>query len=196
VFVEDFQQIDRTYDRLLGALEVEPAAVLAAALDSACHENNRIETSVGPRGWPAPLAKRVEIHSGALRLFADYAVLSFSWKAIGASSLFPGLDADLEVAPFGTGQTQLTLRALYTPPGGIVGQRTDELLLHRMAKSTLRAVLIDVCSELERRLVASESPAHGSLAVPRADVNGSEHAAERRTGAARRTNKREGGNRS
>jgi hypothetical protein len=150
VFVQDFQVVEDPYEEVLSQLRRDPAGLLGDALGAAQREGERLRARVGPRSWPAVLAKTVEVHVGPLRPVADGTVLSFGWASRGAASLFPMLDADLEVAPLGSGETQVTLRARYEPPGGALGRRADELLLHRVAESTLRVFLSRLCEGLER----------------------------------------------
>lgn len=90
----------------------------------------------------------MEIHLGPFRRRGDRILIAFSWEAHGAASLFPQLDADLEAAPFGPDETVLTVRGTYDPPAGRPGKVVDELLLHRIAESTIRAFLDALCAEL------------------------------------------------
>ncbi|MGO9657576.1 MAG: hypothetical protein ACLQVK_05935 [Acidimicrobiales bacterium] len=66
----------------------------------------------------------------------------------GRGSLFPALDADLELCPLGESQTELTLRGRYQPPGGALGRRIDQLLLHRLADATVRAFVTSLAARL------------------------------------------------
>jgi len=155
VFVQDFRVVEGSYEEAVSRLRQDPAGLLRDALGAAQGEGERLRARVGPRSWPAVLAKTVEVRVGSLRPVGDGTVLAFGWESRGAASLFPLLDADLEVAPLGSGETQVTLRARYDPPGGAFGRRADELLLHRVAESTLRVFLARLCEGLER---GSSSP--------------------------------------
>lgn len=94
--------------------------------------------------------------------------MAFSWEAVGsAASLFPRLDADIDLAPFGTDQTAISLGGRYEPPAGSFGRLADELLLHRIAGSTIRAFLNGICARLgdrEPAAVSSEADSGGSPA--------------------------------
>ncbi len=94
------------------------------------------------------LAKTVEVTFGPVRSHSDVTLLAFTWQATGSGSLFPALDADLELSPLGEGRTELTLRGRYQPPGGVIGRRIDELLLHRLADATVRAFLSSLAARL------------------------------------------------
>ena len=83
---------------------------------------------------------------GPVRNHGDVTLLAFSWQATGSGSLFPALDADLELSPVGDGRTEMTLMGRYQPPGGALGRRVDELLLHRLADATVRAFLTSLAT--------------------------------------------------
>ena len=55
--------------------------------------------------------------------------------------MFPALDADLEVAPLGTGSTQLSISARYVPPLGKIGRLIDRAVLSRVAEATVKDFL-------------------------------------------------------
>ncbi|MGH9114912.1 MAG: hypothetical protein ACRDWW_03690 [Acidimicrobiales bacterium] len=153
MFAQDFLVIDRPYDQVLSCLNAD--ALFEAAFEGARAEGASLRARVGPAGWPAVFSKTMEIRSGPLRYYGDSALIPFSWVAPEGESLFPRLDADLEVAPFGSGQTQLVLRARYAPPGGALGRGLDRVLLHRLAESTLRAFLTGICTTLDGQAAGS-----------------------------------------
>jgi hypothetical protein len=69
---------------------------------------------------------------------AGKTILPLTWRASRHESLFPALEADLEVAPLGGGNSQLAMTGRYTPPLGPVGRAVDKALLHRVAEATVR----------------------------------------------------------
>jgi len=150
VFVQDFQVVDQAFDAVAARLSGDADALLGGALDSASDEGEKLRVRVGPPGWPHLLAKSVQIDRGPVRVVDGRVLLAFSWSATSGGSLFPELDADLEAAPLGLGRTEVTLRARYEPPGGALGRSMDQILLHRVAESTLRAFLTRICDQLNR----------------------------------------------
>jgi hypothetical protein len=64
-----------------------------------------------------------------------------TWHATGVETLFPSLEADLEVAALGASRTQLSVSARYRPPLGPVGRVIDRALLHRVAEATIKDFL-------------------------------------------------------
>lgn len=155
--MQDFSILERPFDEVAERLEADPAKVLGEAFDTSRAESERLRVRVGLAGWPASFAKTVELRPGALRPLEGGLLLAFSWEALGgAASLFPRLDADLELAPFGTDQTVVSVRGRYEPPAGCLGRVADDLMLHRLAGSTLRAFLSGVCARLTVPLEASD----------------------------------------
>jgi len=148
VFVQDFQIVDRPYEEAVERLRADPKGLLTEALGAARVEGEHLWPRVGPPGWPAALAKTVEIGLGPIRVHGDTTLLAFTWDSPGAPSLFPHFDADLEVAPLGIQRTEVVIRARYDPPGGVIGRGADRLVFHRISDSMVRAFLLKVCAGL------------------------------------------------
>jgi hypothetical protein len=87
------------------------------------------------------VGKKVEIELGETMRFPSKTILPMSWRPVGGESLFPSLEADVEVAALGVKRTQLSISARYRPPLGVVGQVIDRALLHRVAEATLKDFL-------------------------------------------------------
>jgi hypothetical protein len=148
VFVQDFMIVERDCDELLAELQAGADGLFRQALGEAEVDLDQLRVRVGPEKWPALLAKTVHVRLGPVRNYGEVTLLAFSWEATGPGSLFPALDADLELSPLGDGRTELTLRGRYEPPGGVVGRHIDQLLLHRLADATVRAFLTRLAAQL------------------------------------------------
>jgi hypothetical protein len=94
------------------------------------------EVGFGPVGLR--LDKRVAIELGEPFRLASKSVLPMAWRATGPHSVFPSLEADIEVAPLGESRTQLSVSARYRPPLGPIGRVIDRTLLHRVAEATIK----------------------------------------------------------
>ena len=88
--------------------------------------------------------------------FPSRLLLPIEWRPASAQSLFPTLDADIEIAPLG-GRTHLSITARYDPPLGTVGRALDRALLHRVAEATIKDFLDRAAEELARPDVAVEA---------------------------------------
>lgn len=147
-FVQDFAVLDRAYEAVADRLAADAPGLFTVALQAARLEGESLQVTVAPAGWPVVLAKSVELRVGPVRTYADHLIVGFTWRARRGDSLFPRMDADLDLAPFGPGRTEVVLRGSYEPPGGLLGAEADRLLCHRVAGSTARAFLRRVCAGL------------------------------------------------
>jgi len=109
---------------------------LAGASQEAFGELGRGLARVGP----APAVSRlVEVQFGTIVTHGGSAVLPLRWQAAGTGSgLFPALDADITVAPYGEAATLIALAGVYRPPLGPVGAALDRVVLRRVAVATVR----------------------------------------------------------
>jgi len=148
MFVQDFMIIERPSGELVAGLGQDAEALFRQALGEAEVGLDLLRVKVGPESWPALLAKTVEVKLGQVRRHGDVTLLPFTWQATGSGSLFPTLDADLEVSPLGACRSELALRGRYEPPGGILGRTIDQFLLHRLADATVRAFLSSLANRL------------------------------------------------
>ncbi|MDA8073262.1 MAG: hypothetical protein M0Z82_17100 [Actinomycetota bacterium] len=151
VFVQDFAVLDLPYDVVVARFSADPADCLRGALQAARLESNRLQAKVGPTRWPALLARTVDIALAPPRSYEDGLLVPFTWQAHSRPTLLPTLDADLELAPIGSLQTELVLRGRYHPPAGAIGKHLDQALLHRIADATVRAFVSDVAANLATR---------------------------------------------
>ena len=99
----------------------------------AYRRGEELRTKVGPGRL---LAKEVVIALGPPAMSRWGMVLPVRWRATGAEALFPSLDGELTVRPYGEG-TLLQLRATYEPPLGSLGNLMDRALLARVARATV-----------------------------------------------------------
>jgi hypothetical protein len=75
-----------------------------------------------------------------------------------AGDLFPVFDADLVLTPAGEERSSLELVGSYRPPLGRTGLALDRVILGRVARATIRAVLEEVKASLADP--ATERAAH------------------------------------
>jgi hypothetical protein len=92
----------------------------------------------------------VEISVGEPYSSSTKTSLPLSWTATGAGSLFPLLDADVDVAGLGLERTQLSISARYQPPLGPVGRALDRAVMHRVAEATVKDFLDHVAEALRK----------------------------------------------
>jgi hypothetical protein len=105
----------------------------------AYEDGERLRLRLGPGG--VGLSKRVEMTLGSPIARQDAVVIPLRWEATGAPGLFPVMEADLEIAPFGPDVTQVSFSGRYEPPLGAIGHAADQLLLHHVAEACVRSFL-------------------------------------------------------
>lgn len=95
------------------------------------------ELAVGPN--PA-VSVPVEFTLGVPVVGSNSTAFPISWRASGATHLFPHMDAELVLSAQAEG-THIEFRGVYTPPMGPVGALLDRVALHRLAAATVRNFL-------------------------------------------------------
>ena len=113
------------------------------------------------------LSKLVRVQARELAWTDLTAGLAIRWEATGpGGGLFPVLDADITVAPAGHRSTVLTLRAVYRPPFGALGEALDRVILHRVAEATIRGFLARVAARITGQPGAEATAPNGAGTSP------------------------------
>ena len=147
MFARYYVELPIAADDVERALTRSPSTWLPGIANRASDRGERLLAEVG-FGEEVRLEKEVEIRFGKPIRTPTKTILPIHWSAAGPRSLFPELDADLEVAPLGVTQTQLSMSARYVPPLGAVGRAIDRAVLHRVAEATLKDFLDHVSEAL------------------------------------------------
>jgi hypothetical protein len=112
---------------------------LATASADAYGEWSNSLARVGPRGAGWGMSRLVEVRFRELVTKGNSAVLVVRWEAVGSSGgLFPVLDADITLTPYGSATSLLALSGAYRPPLGPLGVALDRVVLHRVAGATIQ----------------------------------------------------------
>lgn len=142
--------------RLLTFLHVGDLDSLAVA---ASGEGARVLARAGIGG----LAKTVAVESIPAYQRGAVTVVPLRWVATGPiGGAFPVLDANLELTA-AESQTTITIIGSYRPPLGKVGQAVDRLLLHTVARTTIRSFLGQLAEAATRivPVLSTEQPDAG-----------------------------------
>lgn len=130
------------------ALLQAPERWIPTLARDARHRGEALLARVGFGPARLRVAKRVEIRVGQVRQLPAKTLLPVSWKATGASAIFPVMEGDIEVAPLGPRLTQLSFSGRYEPPLSVLGRALDRALLHRVAEATVKDFLDQVGDRL------------------------------------------------
>ncbi len=129
------------------------------------------EVGIGPPGRRVGVPVTVRL-ADPVR-FPSKTLLPMTWEPVKGGSIFPNLDADIEVGPLGPDRTQLAINGRYQPPLGRLGRAVDRALLHRVAEATVKDFLDRVAEAVQARTDRTEPPS-GEHPIPYARVPGRE----------------------
>ena len=150
MFARYFVEIAMAPAQVEAALLNDPQSWLPGLATDANERGDDLLAEVG-FGDKLRVRRQVRVFLGEPVRAATKTVVPLRWIAagqIGATGLFPEMDADLEIAPLGPGRCQLAISARYVPPLGVVGRALDRAVLFRVAEATLKRFLDRVRDQL------------------------------------------------
>ncbi|HEV8652865.1 MAG TPA: hypothetical protein VG276_26625 [Actinomycetes bacterium] len=173
MFIRYFVELPLPPDRVEGALLTTPEHWLPALAVAVAGRGEGLlaEVGIGPPGRRVGLP--VTVRLGDPVRFPSKTLLPMTWKAVKGGSLFPTLDADIEVGPLGPERTQLSINGRYQPPLGRLGRAADRVLLHRVAEATVKDFLDRVTEAVQARTDPTEPPP-GERPMPYSPIPGGE----------------------
>jgi hypothetical protein len=141
MFIRYFVELPISFERAEQVLLRSPATWLPAVARAADDRGESLLTEVGFPLDDHRVEKKVEIEFGEHTRVGGKVLVPLLWRPVSFQRFFPVLDGDLELAPLGERQVQLSVSARYTPPFGSIGQAADRALLHRVAEATVKDFL-------------------------------------------------------
>ena len=113
---------------------------------------------VGPLDSERVMSRLVEVRFAEISARATSAALMLRWEAAGPGGrLFPVLDADLTLAPYGASASLLALAGVYRPPLGALGAAPNRVVMRRVANATLQGFVNQIGDAIVK-LPARELP--------------------------------------
>ena len=141
MLLHDYAFVPLPSERVYARIAANHGEWLSSLAVGAAREGESLRLRVGPIKSLPMLGETVTRRAEQPIRRGEVTIVPLTWHAAGSRGLFPVLIADLEVAALESDVTQLTLRGRYEPPLGAVGQRLDELLMHRVAEATIRSFM-------------------------------------------------------
>ncbi len=138
---QPFETADARVDRMLGDFDAWAGA--------AYRHGEELRARVGVGGKHSLIAKTVSLDVGRPVRTPNQTTIPLAWRATGPAVLFPEMNADLTVARLGPDMTQLGFSGSYDPPLGLVGQKMDEALLHRIAEASVKSFVDRITTAVE-----------------------------------------------
>ena len=151
--------VDVRFDDAIELLSTVPEQVLQEATGRGGESDAEIIAALHARVAGITFSRDIVIevdppqHVEALRT-----VVPLRWRAASAETLFPTVEAKLEIQALSMypPRIQLTLTGTYDPPLGTAGDVIDRVLIHRLAANVVEDFLAAVAERLER--ATSEVP--------------------------------------
>ena len=113
---------------------------------------------VGPLGSVRTISRLVNVRVTELSARTRSAVLMLRWEAAGpGGTLFPVLDADLTLAPYGEPASLLALAGVYRPPLATVDGALDRVVLRRVATDTVQGFVNQVGDAIAKSPVRKQA---------------------------------------
>lgn len=149
MFLRYFVTVPVPPEHVEACITREAAEWLPVIAGQVAGDGTKLLADLGFDVGPSRVGRQVEITLGEPRHTVGATLLPIRWHAAAASSLFPTLDGQFEIAGLGPGTTQLGISAHYEPPLGVVGKIADRALLHRVAEVTVRDFLERVARRVQ-----------------------------------------------
>ncbi len=152
MFLRYFIELSLPVGAVEDTLLPTPSTWLPRLADQASARGEDLLAQVGIGPPSKGLRKRVRVEFGPVVRYPSQTTLPMTWHPTGAGTLFPVLEADLEIGALGNDRTQLGLNARYRPPLGTLGRAIDRALLHRVAEATVKDFLDQAGEAIQRNL--------------------------------------------
>jgi len=140
MFVRYFVEISLPRQMVEAVVTASPETWLPVMATEADENGRRLLADVGI-GHEFRIGRTVELDVGEPLRLSTKTVIPLGWRSTGAASLFPDMEADLEIAPLGEHRCQLAINGRYRPPMRSLGRVLDRALLSRVAEATVKDFL-------------------------------------------------------
>jgi hypothetical protein len=155
-----YEYVNRPFPQVRDALIHDAVGVFERATQTATGRANALVASLKVKVAGLDVGKnvvirvtRVEQDAEAPGHVAPGAVrFDLRWEAQTGAALFPSMRASLLSYPLSASETQLDLRGVYEPPGGVLGSAADWLVGHRLAEASVHRFLAEVADRLGAEL--------------------------------------------
>ena len=164
MLVSDFIHVARPFADVREAVLASGPAWLADSAVAAYEQTEQVSLRIFSSIGPLRLSKRVWAEVSEPSLRTGHVTQRLSWRATGATHLFPTMEADIDMAPLGDAMTSITFQGRYEPPLGPLGREVDRVLLHRVVEASVRALLTRLAARL--LVTAGEPAAYAAGAGP------------------------------
>ena len=153
MFIRYYVEVSHQSENVPEALLRRPNEWLAGAAQDSLRSGRALSAAVGLNLGHHRVERRVDVQLGPPMALGHATVVPVQWRDRAHPSLFPRLEADLEIAAMGAHRTQLAINVRYEPPLGIIGAVADRALMHRVAEATIKDFTDQVATRLHELIV-------------------------------------------
>ena len=157
MFIRYYVELAHPWGDLERALLATPKELIPSIASFADDRGQHLLAEVGFAIDGHRVTKRIEVEVGPPVIREGRTWIPITWRATGATGLFPVMEAELELASLGGRLTQLSISARYQPPLGLLGRTIDRALLSRVAEATVKDFIDRLGQALEARLELSQA---------------------------------------
>ena len=156
-----YDYVNQPYERVCDALRMKSNAVFHEATTSA--ESRAEEVAAGLHVNVAGIeigknvAIRIKCYTEVEGKSGKKMTVHLEWQAAEAAGLFPVMNAELDVYPITSTETQLDFRGQYEPPLGLLGQAIDAVVGHRIAQATVHQFMTEVAAFLRKNIPSMQN---------------------------------------
>lgn len=152
------QDVKVRFDDAIELLTNAPDSLLQEATDAGSPHDDEVVAALHARVAGVPVTRDIVIEVGTPKpIEALRTVLPLRWRAASSDSLFPTVEAQLEIAALSMypPRVQLTLSGSYDPPFGAAGDIIDRVLVHRLADDVVQDFVAAIAARLEAAAAAT-----------------------------------------
>jgi len=152
--IRSYDYVNQPYARVRAILVADPAGIFREATRAAAARAQSVAAELRVNIAGLDVAAEIVFSIGQIidettgPFDAPLTRIPVSWEAAHHPRLFPLMNAELNIYPLTSTETQLDFLGRYDPPLGIVGGAMDALVGHRIAEASVHRFITDVAHYL------------------------------------------------
>lgn len=152
--IRSFDYVNHPYDRVRDALTANATEVFRMATHAARSRLESVASVLRVNIGAVEVSTAIDIEVGTIAEVPGgpgrprMLEIPVRWKAAERAALFPVMNAQLDVYPLTSTETQLDFHGHYDPPLGVLGSAMDAAVGHRIAEASVHRFVTEVAQYL------------------------------------------------
>jgi len=152
--IRSFDYVNHPYDRVRDALKANATEIFRMATHAARSRLESVASVLRVNIGAVEVSTAIDIEVGTISEVAGgpgrprMLEIPVHWKAAERAALFPVMNAQLDVYPLTSTETQLDFHGHYDPPLGVLGSAVDAAVGHRIAEASVHRFVAEVAQYL------------------------------------------------